>query len=637
MLSPQTQTNLKNAKSYFEEHLAVGDYYAEAERVVGEWIGKGAEMLGLDGAVSQSDFVALCENAHPQTGKRLTQRLKSTRTVNGGTDDEYQAANRRVFYDFTFSPPKSVSIAALVNGDTRIVQAHREAVKIAAVELERFAATRCRQGGQNSDRVTENIVAALFEHDTSRALDPHLHTHCIIFNATHDAGEDRWKALQNYQMLVAQKYVENVYYHELAQALRSCGYAIENSARGDFRVVGISPELTERFSKRHRQIDDQTRQFLAEHPEKSGSNINDVREHLAHRLRSRKMDDLAPDQLRSLWQSQLTPADEPSLRVPSIAEARQAITAAAAVSWAEEHLFERRSVVREHELWRHALEFARGSTLTLQDLKRETATRDYIREANGKLARKDVLEREWRIVQMAKHGVGRFASLASHAARSVQELAEDQQRAFERIVASRDLVTLFRGGAGTGKSYVLRSVQAAIEKGGGKTVVLAPQRQQVLDLQRDGLLHTKTVAELLQTKTMPPRAVVVVDEAGQIGGRQMHALFELVAANAGRLILSGDTRQHGPVEASDALRAIERYSGLGAAELNAIRRQDPVRAATEQEQQKIRHYRDAVKAAAEGDVAESFAGLEAIDAVVRCGADEIRERLAACRASKGRR
>ena len=294
-------------------------------------------------------------------------------------------------------------------------------------------------------------------------------------------------------------------------------------------------------------------------------------------------------------------------------------------------------MVREHELWRHALEFARGSTLTLQDLKRETATRDYIREANGKLARKDVLEREWRIVQMAKHGVGRFASLASHAARSVQELAEDQQRAFERIVASRDLVTLFRGGAGTGKSYVLRSVQAAIEKGGGKTVVLAPQRQQVLDLQRDGLLHTKTVAELLQTKTMPPRAVVVVDEAGQIGGRQMHALFELVAANAGRLILSGDTRQHGPVEASDALRAIERYSGLGAAELNAIRRQDPVRAATEQEQQKIRHYRDAVKAAAEGDVAESFAGLEAIDAVVRCGADEIRERLAACRASKGRR
>jgi conjugative relaxase-like TrwC/TraI family protein len=627
MLSPQTQTNLKNAKSYFEEHLAVGDYYAEAERVVGEWIGKGAEMLGLDGVVVQSDFVALCENTHPRTGDRLTQRLKTTRVVNGGTEDEHQAANRRVFYDFTFSPPKSVSIAALVNGDTRVVRAHREAVKIAAVELERFAATRCRQGGQNSDRVTENIVAALFEHDTSRALDPHLHTHCIIFNATHDADEGRWKALQNYQMLVAQKYVEAVYYHELARSLRACGYLIENNARGDFRVAGISPELTERFSKRHRQIDDQARQFLTEHPEKNGGNINDIREHLAHRLRSRKMSDLAPDRLRALWQSQVTPADKPSLRVPSISQERLAITAAEAVSWAEEHLFERRSVVREHELWRHALEFARGSTLTLADLKRETATRDYIREANGKLARKDVLEREWRIVQTAKHGAGRFAPLVAGAPRSVQQLAEDQQRAFDRIVASRDLVTLFRGGAGTGKSYVLRSVQAAVESSGATTVVLAPQRQQVLDLERDGLTGTKTVAEFLQTKAMPPGAVVIVDEAGQIGGRQMHALLELVAASSGRLILSGDTRQHGPVEASDALRAIERYSGLQPAELNAIRRQDPARAATEQEHQRIRRYRDAVKAAAEGDVRESFAELEAIEAVVQCGADEMRERL----------
>jgi conjugative relaxase-like TrwC/TraI family protein len=135
MLSPQTQTNLKNAKTYFEEHLAVGDYLAEAECVVGQWIGKRAELLGLVGAVAQRDFVALCEN-----NDLLTQRLKTTRTVDGGTDHEHQAANRRVFYDFTFSPPKSVSIAALVNDDARIVQAHREAVRIAATELEEFAA-----------------------------------------------------------------------------------------------------------------------------------------------------------------------------------------------------------------------------------------------------------------------------------------------------------------------------------------------------------------------------------------------------------------------------------------------------------------------------------------------------------------
>ena len=114
-------------------------------------------------------------------------------------------------FDFTFSPPKSVSIAALVGNDERILTAHREAVKTAVGELEQFASTRVRQAGVNADRPTGNIVAALFEHETSRALDPHLHTHCIVFNAKRDAEDRRWKALQNYRMRTAQKYNENGY------------------------------------------------------------------------------------------------------------------------------------------------------------------------------------------------------------------------------------------------------------------------------------------------------------------------------------------------------------------------------------------------------------------------------------------
>ena len=80
------------------------------------------------------------------------------------------------------------------------------------VEVARML-TRVRKHGQSTDRTTGNIVAATFRHDTSRALDPHLHTHCIVFNATYDSVECRWKALQNHDILVAQKSVtENVYY-----------------------------------------------------------------------------------------------------------------------------------------------------------------------------------------------------------------------------------------------------------------------------------------------------------------------------------------------------------------------------------------------------------------------------------------
>src|SRR4030095_1531004 len=119
-----------------------------------------------------------------------------------------------------------------------------------------------------------------------------------------------------------------------------------------------------------------------------------------------------------------------------------------------------------------------------------------------------------------------------------------------------------RGGAGTGKSFVLKRVQQAIDAAGSASVVLAPQRQQIIDLNRDGLTGTATVAECLQRGDLPDRKVVIVDEAGQLSGRQLSDLIDLIRERSGRLILSGDTRQHGPIGASDALRAIERYCGV---------------------------------------------------------------------------
>jgi conjugative relaxase-like TrwC/TraI family protein len=158
--------------------LAVGDYYREGQKVAGEWFGLGAGWLGLSGKVEEAEFLALCENQHPATHECLTQRKNSFRRADGETK-----ANRRIFYDFTFSPPKSVSIAAFVAGDERIVQSHERAVRAAVAEFEVFA-TRVRKGKADDARLTKNVIAALFTHDTSRALDPHLHTHRIVFNAT---------------------------------------------------------------------------------------------------------------------------------------------------------------------------------------------------------------------------------------------------------------------------------------------------------------------------------------------------------------------------------------------------------------------------------------------------------------------
>jgi conjugative relaxase-like TrwC/TraI family protein len=206
MLATKAQYSLSNAEEYFKEHLQVGDYYMEGRRVMGQWIGQGAESLGLSGVTHTDEFLKLCRNLHPTTGERLTQRHNGTRTEAGKDGNLHEVANRRVFFDFTFSPPKSVSIAALVGDDRRILEAHDEAVQVALRQLETYAATRVRKDGETSYRLTGNLVGAVFRHDTSRALDPHLHTHCILFNATRDSVENRWKALEPYEMLMAKKF-----------------------------------------------------------------------------------------------------------------------------------------------------------------------------------------------------------------------------------------------------------------------------------------------------------------------------------------------------------------------------------------------------------------------------------------------
>lgn len=197
----------------------------------------------------------------------------------------------------------------------------------------------------------------------------------------------------------------------------------------------------------------------------------------------------------------------------------------------------------------------------------------------------------------------------------------------EKILRSRDFITLFRGGAGTGKSFTLKEVERGLMTANHPVVVLAPQRQQVQDLQADGLA-AETFAHFLQQKQFLREAVVIVDEAGQIGAKQLAELIRLVRAHHGRLILSGDTRQHGPVAASDALRAIEKHAGLKPAVIHTIRRQDPKLGETAGQRAFIRAYRKAVKAAAEGNIAESYETLDQLGCI-REVSDESRRALLA--------
>ena len=239
MFTAKPQKNRGAATTYFDEHLSHNDYYTQGESQAGYWIGKDAERLGLKqgSAVNREAFLRLCDNQHPETGLKLTQ---------------LHLSERRIFFDFTCSAPKSVSILAVTMEDRRILDAHRTAAGIALRELEAFAGTRVRKDGAMEDRTTASLVGAAFLHTSSRALDPQLHTHFTLFNATFDPKEDRWKALQTSGMFEAIHYGTAVYRNELAARLHALGYQTRATAHG-FEVAGVDPKLIERFSKRSQQ------------------------------------------------------------------------------------------------------------------------------------------------------------------------------------------------------------------------------------------------------------------------------------------------------------------------------------------------------------------------------------------------
>src|SRR5512146_2340299 len=253
---------MSDGSGYSERHLQHSDYYAEGERITGTWQGRGAELLGLSGEVESEQFEALRQGLDPNTGEFLRQRHSADRI---GTDGTVQSRGRDL-YDFTISAPKSVSVMAKVGGDERLIEAHRKAVDETLKELELQAASRVRKDGANDDRTTGNLVLAVYHHDTSRELDPQLHTHAVAANLTYDGTEARWKALQASGLYERRSYLTEVYRNALAREVGALGYEIENRrdvAGKDkgFEIAGVSQEILDNYSRRSAQRDAAIEEF----------------------------------------------------------------------------------------------------------------------------------------------------------------------------------------------------------------------------------------------------------------------------------------------------------------------------------------------------------------------------------------
>src|ERR1700761_2323622 len=360
MLTISKPLSASQAQTYHAKEFtsAEQNYWKQDDRTLGEWHGKLAEQFGVAGGVDQEHFARLADGQHPITGEQLV-RHRIVQEYEGADGKAVAPVEHRAGWDATFSAPKSVSLTALVGGDDRVRDAHRQAVNIALDELERY--TQARIGGNSPAETTGQFIAAKFEHDTARPVDgyaaPQLHTHTVIFNVT-ERENGQTRALQERGLFESQQFATAVYQSELTHRLHGLGYEIEPGRSGAPEIKGYSQEYLDASSPRSQQI--------REHLEKTGYQGPEAAQIAAHSTRDRKEIHSPAEVLaahrqiaaefgnqadRVVMEARTRAQEQTSERNPGSLQqvARQAVT------YARDRSFEREAVTDERELYRDAL------------------------------------------------------------------------------------------------------------------------------------------------------------------------------------------------------------------------------------------------------------------------------------------
>jgi conjugative relaxase-like TrwC/TraI family protein len=624
-------TSSAQASSYYE----ADDYYAEGGISPSEWHGKGAEELGLSGDVDRERFRELLD------GQVGDQQL--------GTFRDGQLEHRPG-WDVTFSAPKSVSIMAEVAGDGRLIEAHGEAVKTALAHVEtHMAATRVRHGGSVTREATGNLIVASFQHGTSRAQDPQLHTHNVIMNAT-KAEDGSWRSLEPRAIYQLQKQIGAIYRQELALKVRELGYEIETAKESMFEIKGVSADVTAAFSTRSAEID----AALGERGTSRAAASAAEKQVAALDTRQAKV---AADQA-SLVADWRETADRAGFDASArLALVRDAQTSAArgvgilerndavdrAVAHAADKLGERQSVFSVAALHDEAgrvglgkVSYAQiGAAIEAAGAGGELVDRTFLdrrgAEFSGLTTRQNI-EAETRLLRIEAEGRGAFAPIASSlaAAKAVAVASRqaerdgfawntDQRTATEQLLTSRNRITAVQGYAGTAKTTtVLATFAREAEARGVSVVALAPTASAAMVLGEALGTRGATVARHMlspgPSASVQP-AAWIVDEASLLSARDTARLFELAEKHDARIVLVGDVKQLGSVEAGAAFAQLQAV-GMETAKLGEIVRQTNL--AT----------KDAVLASIEGDAKKALAALDRGGGAIIEGADR-GERFAA--------
>ena len=454
-----TKIRASNAsgKSFYANHLSSNDYYSEHEKITGHWRGELADVFVLrDEEVTGDVFSLFQKNINPKTFGRLTQK-----TVKKGPR----------FFDFQVAAPKSVSVMSLF--DERLASAHQVAAREAMAELEKLAAVRVRDGENvrtNNYETTGKLVYAEFMHDTSRELDPQLHTHHVVCNVTR-SHDGKFKALETLEMCRAIRYAGKVYHNALARHCRELGYEIVPAydRKGNitwFDLKCVSREILERYSKRRKQIEEAEARFVAEHGRKPTLPENNA---ISNSTRSAKLLNSSRAAVLEYQLGQLSSQEEEALASAVHAAETRGKRAflldqerlSHEIRQVMDELFERESVLKRDKLLAEILNRNLGS-VDLTELKSALASIQELVHLGGEAANpyyspREVIERENSAIDSVEDQRGLFEAIAPEfVAFAGDESRKKQAELIYGLLSSKDRFLLFRGVAGSGKTSTLQ-------------------------------------------------------------------------------------------------------------------------------------------------------------------------------------
>jgi conjugative relaxase-like TrwC/TraI family protein len=484
-----------------------------------------------------------------------------------------RAKQRRAAIDLTFSAPKSVSVQALLFKQQDLIDAHRRSVDIALKTIEqRFSHFRTGPKESRKTQLSGKLTVAQFEHDTSRAKDPDLHTHNVVINLL-EIGKDGhgqavYRAFHNDALYQNSKLGGVIYKNELARECIKLGYELVDYGNGAFDIKGFSRQQIEAFSKRRYQI-----------LEAGGTDAVKARQAVLVG-RANKGPETSRDTLQIKWAQEaqaLALTEIP--RSPSAAVLpKRSLTEA--INAAIQQVSERSTSFRQEDVELIVLQNNLGFFNS-----------DKVRDAVGQQIGKTIftstkpgryvslyslkIEQDYRRLA-AQQLNNRTPLIPAHAAiDTVKKIADNtfkerarvmtqgQKRAILDSIQSRHGIIIWQGVAGAGKTDSLRPLVALLEQQGYEVKGFAQAASAAKQLSEGAgitatTLETMFVQDLkLQTPNDKPQ-FWIIDEAGFISSKDMVRLLEHQQKTGARIILTGDTRQLSAVESGNPFLDLQR-------------------------------------------------------------------------------